>query len=87
MINAGGDTTAVLLSWAFVMLCHYKNTQIKIQQEIDSFVQKNHRYPVFEERENFPFMLSTQKECIRYNSTPHKSYQSCKSLLLFLYFM
>ena len=86
MINTGGDTTAVLLSRAFVILCHYKDVQIKIQQEIDSFVQKNRRYPVFEERESFPFMLSTQKECIRYNSTPHKYYQNRKSLLISLFF-
>ncbi|KAI9268206.1 cytochrome P450 [Phascolomyces articulosus] len=71
MLNAGGDTTAVTISWAFVTLCHHRDTQRKIQQEIDTFIKKYNRFPTFKERDQFPFMISTQKECFRYRPANH----------------
>ncbi|KAI9493967.1 cytochrome P450 [Zychaea mexicana] len=68
MIEAATDTTAITLSWSFLILSHYPDVQLKVQNEIDTFITKHNRLPVYEERENFPFMLSVQKESMRYRA-------------------
>ncbi|KAI8150055.1 cytochrome P450 [Fennellomyces sp. T-0311] len=71
IVNASSDTVAVTLSWGFSILCHHKETQIKLHKEIDAFINTYNRLPLFEERDHFPFLLSVQKECIRYRPTNH----------------
>ncbi|KAI9276734.1 cytochrome P450 [Phascolomyces articulosus] len=66
ILEAATDTTAITLSWAFLILSHHKDVQKKLQKEIDGFISDYGRLPVFEEREKFPYLLSVQKECIRY---------------------
>ncbi|KAI8140222.1 cytochrome P450 [Fennellomyces sp. T-0311] len=71
LAGAAVDTTAMTLSWGFVILCHHKDVQQKIQKEIDTFVTNHNRLPTFEERESLPFLLSVQKECMRYRTPVH----------------
>ncbi|KAI9264098.1 cytochrome P450 [Phascolomyces articulosus] len=79
-ILAGTDTTAVMLEWSLMILCHYPKVQKIIRDEIDQFIRTNERLPTFEERESIPYSLSVQKECMRYKPTtffgvPHESTQ------------
>ncbi|KAI9492124.1 cytochrome P450 [Zychaea mexicana] len=69
IIEAGTDTTAMTLSWAFVILSHYKDVQKRLHTEIDKFIAEHGRLPEYEERENFPLLISVQKECMRYRTT------------------
>ncbi|KAG2226788.1 hypothetical protein INT45_005753, partial [Circinella minor] len=71
LCNAGTDTMAMTLSWAFAILCHHEEVQKELRDEIDSFIKSYKRLPTYEEKDNFPFMLSVQKECIRYRPTNH----------------
>ncbi|KAI9251031.1 cytochrome P450 [Phascolomyces articulosus] len=78
MIVGGSDTTAVSLTWAFAILVRYPEIQKKIQQEIDAFVAKEGRMPCHQDRDQFPYTVSVQKECMRYRTTtnfgiPHVS--------------
>ena len=83
LCNAGTDTTAMTLSWTFVILCHHQEVQKQLRDEIDSFIKNHDRLPTYEERDDLPFLLSVQKECIRYRPTnhftiPHESIANCK---------
>ncbi|KAI9496863.1 cytochrome P450 [Zychaea mexicana] len=71
MVNAGTDSTATSVAWAFVILSHFPDVQKQLRDEVDAFINKHGRLPTYEERENFPFLLSTQKECLRYKSLVH----------------
>lgn len=71
IIGGGADTTAVTLAWFMSILCHYPDVQERIRAEIDAFISTHKRYPTFSERENFPYLISVQKECIRYRPTTH----------------
>lgn len=66
MINGGTDTTAVTLSWLIAIMCHHPDVQAKIRAEVDDFLAKHHRYPTFQERDQFPYLISAHKECLRY---------------------
>ena len=83
MIVAGSDTTAVSLTWAFAILVRYPEIQKRMQQEIDAFVEKKGLLPRYADRDHFPYMISVQKECMRYRTTtnfgvPHVSTEACK---------
>ncbi|KAI7855699.1 cytochrome P450 [Circinella umbellata] len=69
MILAGNDTSAVMLTWAIVVLCHYPAVQKKISAELDQFIREHKRVPTFEERESLPYSISVQKECMRFRPT------------------
>ncbi|KAI7871282.1 cytochrome P450 [Spinellus fusiger] len=72
MILGGTDTVSVTLSWAFAFLSHHPEIQRKICDEIDAFITKYKRLPTFTEREEFPYMISVQREIIRlYPLTPY----------------
>ncbi|KAI9262143.1 cytochrome P450 [Phascolomyces articulosus] len=78
MIVAGSDTTAVSLTWAFAILVRYPEIQRKMQSEIDTFMAKEGRLPRYEDRDQLPYTISVQKECMRYRTTtnfgvPHVS--------------
>ncbi|KAI7865597.1 cytochrome P450 [Spinellus fusiger] len=66
IITAGTDTIATSASWTFLFLSHHPEIQKKICDEIDTFVAKHGRLPVFSEREHFPYILSVQRELLRY---------------------
>ncbi|KAI7886235.1 cytochrome P450 [Lichtheimia hyalospora FSU 10163] len=68
MIIAGTDTTSVTLVWLFAILAHHPEVQQRIQAEIDIFVQENGRIPSFAERRELPYLLSVQKEGLRFRS-------------------
>ncbi|KAI9488468.1 cytochrome P450 [Zychaea mexicana] len=69
MILAGTDTTAVTISWGFLQISTRPEIQKKIQQEIDVFVTQNGRVPYFWERNEVPYLIATQRECLRLRPT------------------
>ncbi|ORY96170.1 cytochrome P450 [Syncephalastrum racemosum] len=69
LINGGSDTTAVTLSWQIAIMCHYPDVQAKIRAEVDAFLAKHHRYPTFHERDQFAYLISVHKECLRFRPT------------------
>ncbi|KAI8334344.1 cytochrome P450 [Chlamydoabsidia padenii] len=68
LLAAGSDTVSVSLNWTIAVLSHHPKVQKKIQAEIDGFVQVHGRLPAFEERDHLPYLISVQKECIRFRS-------------------
>ena len=83
LIAAGTDATGVTLAWSIVILCCYPEVQKKMRDEVDDFIRVHNRLPTFIERESFPFLISVQKECMRFRPTtsfgvPHKSTEDCK---------
>lgn len=83
MLAAGSDTIAVTLAWNVAILCHHPDVQAKIHKEIDEFVSVHRRYPTYNEREKFPYIVSVQKECMRYRPTSpfgllHMAAEDCK---------
>ncbi|KAJ8654226.1 hypothetical protein O0I10_010048 [Lichtheimia ornata] len=71
IIGGGADTTAVTLAWFMSILCHHPDVQERLRAEIDAFISTHKRYPTFSERDNFPYLISVQKECIRFRPTTH----------------
>lgn len=71
IVAGGADTTAVSLSWFMVIMCHHPEVQERLRAEVDEFILANKRYPTFADRDSFPYMISVQKECIRYRPTTH----------------
>ncbi|KAI9322776.1 cytochrome P450 [Dichotomocladium elegans] len=69
IVAAGADTTAITLSWFLVILCHHPELQQRLRDEVDDFIKKNKRYPVFADRDSFPLLISVQKECMRLRPT------------------
>ena len=67
----GTDTSSISLAWIFAILLHHPDVVLKIQEEIDGFIQKNNRRPVFADREDFPYIVSVQKESLRYKPLGH----------------
>ncbi|KAI9264097.1 cytochrome P450 [Phascolomyces articulosus] len=80
LIIAGTDTTAVMLEWSMIILCHYPEVQKTMREEIGKFVSEHGRLPTFDERESVPYSISVQKECMRfrpitYFGLPHEASQ------------
>lgn len=71
IVAGGADTTAVSLSWFMVIMCHHPEVQERLRAEVDEFLLANQRFPTFADRDSFPYMISVQKECIRYRPTTH----------------
>ncbi|KAI7868411.1 cytochrome P450 [Spinellus fusiger] len=65
LIIAGTDTVTLSVSWGFTVLSHYPEVQQKICAEIDAFITKHNRLPTFTDREEFPYMISVQREIMR----------------------
>ncbi|ORZ01290.1 cytochrome P450 [Syncephalastrum racemosum] len=82
LVVAGSDTTAVTLTWAFSILVHHPDVQKKIQAEIDAFkASHNGNLPRFADRDELPYTISVQKECMRFRTTtnfgvPHVATES-----------
>ncbi|KAI7866128.1 cytochrome P450 [Spinellus fusiger] len=77
MMIAGTDTVSLTISWAFAVLSHHPKVQKKICEEIDAFITNYKRLPTFKERDEFPYMISVQREIMRLYPTiahgvPHK---------------
>ncbi|KAI8982617.1 cytochrome P450 [Pilobolus umbonatus] len=66
LLLGGTDTTATSLSWACAILCHHRDVQDKMYEEIKKFTNKHGRYPTFHERNETPYIFSTMRECMRY---------------------
>ncbi|KAI7896201.1 cytochrome P450 [Mucor mucedo] len=66
LISAGTDTNSLYLCWTIAIMCRHPEVQLKIAAEIDDFVKRNGRLPLFSERLELPFCISAMKECMRY---------------------
>ena len=68
------------------ILCHYPEVQKVMSEELDQFIREHSRLPTFDERDEIPYSISVQKECMRYRPTtffglPHEASQDSKLLL------
>ncbi|CAO3645253.1 unnamed protein product [Cunninghamella blakesleeana] len=68
LIAAGVDTTSVTLTWLTIILSNHPEVQTKLHQEIDDFINKHGRLPTFQERDQVPYLISVQREALRYRS-------------------
>ncbi|KAI8075987.1 cytochrome P450 [Halteromyces radiatus] len=66
LLGGGTETSSTLLYWMILILSHHYDVQRKIQLELDAFIQTHGRLPTFEERDQVPYIIAVQKECIRY---------------------
>ncbi|KAG2210501.1 hypothetical protein INT47_002443 [Mucor saturninus] len=66
LTGAGTDTNSVYLCWTIAIMCNYPEAQKRIAAEIDNFVERHGRLPLFSERLELPFCISAMKECMRY---------------------
>ncbi|CDH55052.1 cytochrome p450 [Lichtheimia corymbifera JMRC:FSU:9682] len=71
IMTAGSDTTVATMLWQLLILAKYPEVQAKMQAEVDEFVKKHDRLPTFAEREATPYIIATQKECIRFRPTSY----------------
>ncbi|SAL99656.1 hypothetical protein [Absidia glauca] len=69
MILAGTDTVSISLAWLLIFVSNYPDVQKKLHAEIDGFYNTHQRLPTFKDRDQLPYMICVQKECIRHRST------------------
>ncbi|KAG2196313.1 hypothetical protein INT47_009308 [Mucor saturninus] len=69
LMAAGTDTVSVTLAWNIAIMCNHPEVQIAASAELDSFIKKNGRLPLFNERTELPYCVSVMKECMRYRPT------------------
>ncbi|CAO3645241.1 unnamed protein product [Cunninghamella blakesleeana] len=65
LMEGGVDTTSNSLTWLAINLANHPDVQVKMQQEIDSFITKHGRYPTFQERDQVPYIVAVQRESLR----------------------
>ncbi|KAG2219240.1 hypothetical protein INT45_009848, partial [Circinella minor] len=70
---AGTETTVATISWIIAILLHYPDVCKRLGEEVDMFIKTHERLPKFSERDQFPYMISVQKECMRYRPVLHLS--------------
>lgn len=90
LLEGGTESLATALLWAFVILSTQKDAQYQIVEEIASFASEHQRLPTFADRDALPFLVSVQKECMRFRPiTPfgefHETEQDGKSLTRMLW--
>ena len=66
LVEGGTESLATALLWAFVILSTQKDAQYQIVEEIASFASEHQRLPTFADRDALPFLVSVQKECMRF---------------------
>ncbi|CAO3682084.1 unnamed protein product [Rhizopus stolonifer] len=66
ILVVGTDTTAIATEWAITILCLYPEVQKKICEEVDAFIKKHGRQPMFSDREELPYLIAFEKESIRF---------------------
>lgn len=77
------DTTSVTLAWSFAILCHYRDVQQRLIQELDEFISVHGRIPCFKERNEIPYTVAVMRECMRFRAmtpigVPHSVNQDRK---------
>ncbi|KAI8075986.1 cytochrome P450 [Halteromyces radiatus] len=89
LFGGGSDTSSVSISWMIVILSHHPDVQKKIQAELDAFTQIHGRIPTFEERDQVPYLIAVQKECMRYKPliTFHLPHVASRDLVVRDYFI
>ncbi|KAI7872818.1 cytochrome P450 [Spinellus fusiger] len=65
-ITAGAEAPSLECKWFLAIVSQYPDVQKKIQVEIDEYISKNGRLPIFKDHSSFPYLLSVQRECFRY---------------------
>ena len=70
---AGTEPPLATILWIIALLLHYPDVRKQLGAEVDTFIRKYKRLPKFSERDQLPFMISVQKECMRYRPPLHLS--------------
>ncbi|KAI8982678.1 cytochrome P450 [Pilobolus umbonatus] len=65
LLLGGTDTTATTLSWACAIMCHHRDVQDKMYEELRIFIQKHGRLPNYKENHETPLVFSAIRECLR----------------------
>ena len=71
MMVGGSESGTVTMTWVIAILLHYPDVRKRLGEEVDAFIKIYERLPKFSERDQFPFMISVQKECVRYLPVLH----------------
>ncbi|RCI06100.1 hypothetical protein CU098_013289 [Rhizopus stolonifer] len=66
LLVAGSDTVAASTLWTFSILCNHPQVQKKLQDEVDTFINRHGRIPTFADRLELPYFIAFQKECLRF---------------------
>ncbi|KAI9282685.1 cytochrome P450 [Sporodiniella umbellata] len=66
LMIGGVDTTSSSVAFAIGLLCHYKNWQNKMIEEIDAYIESHGHAPVYADRASLPNVLAVMKETMRY---------------------
>lgn len=83
LVVAGTDTVYISLLWNIVFMCNYPDSQKKVSEEIDNFIESNKHLPNFKERSQLPYYISIMKEIMRLKPTtssgvPHTTHEDRK---------
>lgn len=69
MIVGTTDPTAASITWSLALLCANPQAQRRLQDEIDTFLGRNHsQMPTFGDYAELPLLMSAIKECLRLRS-------------------
>ncbi|KAI8971194.1 cytochrome P450 [Pilobolus umbonatus] len=68
LLFAATDTSASSVSWLCAVMCHHRDIQDKVYNELNLFVQKHGRLPDFDERNETPYTFAVIRESSRYRA-------------------
>ncbi|CDH59282.1 cytochrome p450 2d26-like [Lichtheimia corymbifera JMRC:FSU:9682] len=69
MIVGTTDPSAASITWSLALLCANPQAQRRLQNEIDTFLGRNHgQMPTFGDYAELPLLMSAIKECLRVRS-------------------
>ncbi|KAI8971214.1 cytochrome P450 [Pilobolus umbonatus] len=68
LLFAATDTSASSVSWLCAVMCHHRDIQDKVYNELNLFVQKHGRLPDLDERNETPYTFAVIRESSRYRA-------------------
>ncbi|KAI7855399.1 cytochrome P450 [Circinella umbellata] len=68
---AGTETTIDTMLSTIALLLHHPDVRKRLGDKVDRFIKTHGRLPKFSGRDQFPHMISVQKESIRYRPVLH----------------
>ncbi|KAG7094385.1 hypothetical protein E1B28_007985 [Marasmius oreades] len=76
MFGGGGETTAITVQMFFIAMTLFPEIQKKTKEEIDALTG-GHRLPMFEDRDNLPYLEALTKEILRFHPTAPSGLPHC----------
>ncbi|XP_077983279.1 cytochrome P450 2U1-like [Glandiceps talaboti] len=88
LFEAGSETTSATLLWMFLYVAINKDSQRKVQNEIDDVIGRD-RQPSWSDRDKLPYTIATINEVLRLANVPVYGTPHCASndTTLFNYFI